>query len=304
MKKILASLLLLVFGFTLIACNNSNSDDTNPITVYTRDTTSGTRGAFFEAIDLAQFAGSNQGLVDGFVEVGSNGDMMASVRNDNNGIGYISLSGLEGSNLKGLNYNNIVSSEENVLNGNYELKRPFMYIRKAEDDIQTDTEKQLVNAFIAFMDSREGKEIIKNNDGIVEGLDQAVDWDDLKANHAAALSAGEQVEIHFGGSTSVEKIARALSEAFQALAPRFKPMHSHSGSGAAFTGTRKEGTLHLGFASRELKEEEKVTGQYNRVAWDAVVIVVNSNNNITNLTSQQIQDIFTGEIKNWEDLSS
>lgn len=304
MKKILASLLLLAFSFTLIACDNGNGDEVNPITVYTRDTTSGTRGAFFEAIGLADLAGSNQGLVEGFVEVGSNGDMMASVRNDNNSIGYISLFGLKDSNLKGLSYNNVVANEANVLNGTYELKRPFMYIRKAEDDIQTDIEKQLVNAFIAFMNSREGKEIIKNNDGIVEGLDQATDWDDLKADHALALAAGEQVEIHFGGSTSVEKIAKALSEAFQALAPRFKPMHSHSGSGAAFTGTRNDGTLHLGFASRELKDDEKVAGQYNRVAWDAVVVVVNSNNNITNLTSQQIKDIFTGEIKNWEELSS
>lgn len=300
MKKIFVSILVLVFTVVLVGCNNTEKEQ--KVTVYTRDTTSGTRGAFFEIIGKSELSSTNDGLVTGYVEVPNNGEMMSSVKNDKNGIGYISLSGLGSSGLKGLNFNGVAASEANVLNGSYELKRPFMYVQKDLADMTSDIEKQLVNAFIAFMNSKEGKELIANNDGIVEGLSEAPTWDSIKGEHESALASGAQVEIHFGGSTSVEKIAKALSAAFSAKAPRFKPMHNHTGSGAAYTGTRKDGALHLGFASRELKETEKVLNHYGRLAWDAVVIVVNKSNSLTNVTTDQIQSIYTGTIKEWDDL--
>lgn len=301
MKKIITALFVLAAALFLVACGNTEVKE-SPVKVYTRDTTSGTRGAFFEIVGLKDLAGTNEGLVEGFVEVASNGDMLSSVNNDKNGIGYVSLSSLTNSTLKALNYNGVEATEANVLANKYELKRPFMFIRKADEDIQTEDEKLLVNAFLSFMDTKEGKEIIYNNDGIVEGIDQAPTWDSIKANHADALKTGTDVEIHFGGSTSVEKIAKALSSAFDTIAPRFKPMHAHAGSGAAFTGTRNDGNLHIGFASRELKDTEKVTGQFGQVAWDAVVLVVNKDNKTTNVTTKHVQDIFTGEVKNWEDI--
>lgn len=301
MKKLFGFIFVLLSAVTLVACGVKTQQE---IKVYTRDTTSGTRGAFFEIVELKDLAGSNEGLVEGFVEVSSNGDMMSSVKNDKNAIGYISLSGLANSGLKGLNFNGVEASEENVLNGTYALKRPFMYIRKAETDIQTDVEKDLLNAFIAFMDTKEGKGIIVNSDGIVDGIDQAPTWDSIKAEYPVVDQEGAAVEIHFGGSTSVEKVAKALTEAFTTRAKRFKPMHSHSGSGAAFSGTRADGNLHMGFASRELKADEKVEGHFGRVAFDAVVIVVNSTNTVTNVTTKQVQDIFVGETKNWEDLTN
>ena len=52
--------------------------------------------------------------------------MINKIKNDQYGIGYISLSGLEVSGLKGLNYNGIEATEANVLDG-YTLKRPFLY---------------------------------------------------------------------------------------------------------------------------------------------------------------------------------
>ena len=299
MRKFILSILVLVLGVVLVGCKGKEET----IKVYTRDTTSGTRGAFFEIIGLKALAESNDGLVDGYIEASTNGDMMDSVKNDKNGIGYISLSGLSGSGLKGLEFNGVAATEANVLNDTYELKRPFMYIRKADADIGSEIEKQLVAAFLAFMDSKDGKEVIKNKDGIVGGIDTAPTWDSIKDQHAAALAEGDQVEIHFGGSTSVEKIARALSSAFSALSPRFKPMHNHTGSGAAYEGTRADGNLHIGFASRNLKDTESGTGViYGRLAWDAVVIVVNSENELNNINTEQVKDVYTGEIKNWKDL--
>ncbi|MFA5560629.1 MAG: hypothetical protein WC964_02515 [Acholeplasmataceae bacterium] len=217
MKRILALLLLIVAAVFLVACEDQEKTGED-IKIYTRDTTFGTRGAFFELIGLQALAESNNGLATRYVQVASNGEMMSSIKNDANGIGYISLSGLLGSNLKGLSFNGVEATEENVLNGSYTLKRPFMYIRKAETDIANETEKALVNAFIAFMNSKDGKEIIKNNDGIIEGLAEALDWDDIKAEHPIVNETGAKVEIHFGGSTSVSKIAEKLSEEFAEIA--------------------------------------------------------------------------------------
>jgi len=298
MRKAILSTLVIVLTLVLVACGSTKDE----IKVYTRDTTSGTRGAFFDGIDLSELGGTNEGLVEGFIEVASNGDMMASIRNDINGIGYISLSGLEGSGLKGVNYNGVKPSEKNVLNNTYTLKRPFMYIRKAEEDIETEIEKQLVNAFLAYMNTKEGKAVIYNAGGIVEQLVTDKSWDDVKDEHALALEPGSEVEIHFGGSTSVEAVGRALTEAFQTISPRFKPMHAHAGSGAAYTGTRADGTLHIGFASRDLKDSEKVSGQYGSIAFDAVVLVVNKESPVTNLTKEQVQDIYKGNIKTWDEL--
>lgn len=301
MKKTFLSLITLVFVLVLIACGTTNGNESE-IKVYTRDTTSGTRGAFFEIIGLPELGSTNDGLVEGYVSVESNGQMMSSVNNDINGIGYISLSGLEGSGLKGLSFNGIEASEENVLSDEYALKRPFMFIRKNEDDITNDEEKALVAAFLAYMETKDGKEVIINNDGIAEGLDTAPTWDSIKADHPVVNETGAQVEIHFGGSTSVQKVAEALSEAFMTIAPTFKPVHNHTGSGAAFTGTRADGTLHIGFASRELKDTEKVEGEYGMLAWDAVVIVVNKDNLLTNITTDEIQKIYTGAVINWKDI--
>lgn len=300
MKKVLVIFLTLITGLVLVACSNGTNDDTD-INVYTRDTTSGTRGAFFEIIGLDDLAGSNEDLATGFVEVSSNGDMLSSVRNDVNAIGYVSLASLT-ADLKALAYNGVEASVENVLDDSYTLKRPFMYIQKDLDDIENADEKALLAAFVAFMATRDGLEIIKNNDGIVDIPESAKLWDDIKAEHPIVESTGADIEIHFGGSTSVEKIARALSETFSSLAPRFKPIHAHAGSGAAFTGTRPDGTLHMGFASRELKENEQAS-IHGRIAFDAVVIVVNENNNsISNITTEQVGKVFKGETTSWNEL--
>ncbi|HHW79691.1 MAG TPA: hypothetical protein GX742_02685, partial [Acholeplasmataceae bacterium] len=282
MKKLFSSLLVALLGFTLIACDDVVKEE-NEIKVYTRDTTSGTRGAFFEIVDLDDLAGSNEGLAQGFVEVESNGSMMNSVRNDEFGIGYISLSGLAESGLKGLAFNGVEATEANVLNDTYTLKRPFMYIRKADQLITNEDEKALVNAFLAFMETNDGKAIIANEGGIAEGLDEAPTWASIAADHPVVESTGANIEIHFGGSTSVESIGRALSEAFSTIAPRFNPVHAHAGSSAAFSGTREDGNFHIGFASRDLNATELAglnDGEFGRLSWDAVVIVVNNLNTL------------------------
>lgn len=74
---------------------------------------------------------------------------------------------------------------------------------------------------------------------------------------------------------------------------------SRPGSGAGITSTI-EGACDIGMSSRELKDEELAEGiQETQIAMDGIAVVVNNENTIDNLTSEQIRQIFTGEITDW-----
>ena len=65
-----------------------------------------------------------------------------------------------------------------------------------------------------------------------------------------------------------------------------------------------EGTADIGMASRELKDEEKDLGLTATViARDGIAIIVNKDNDIDELTSDQVKSVYTGETTTWEDLA-
>lgn len=102
------------------------------------------------------------------------------------------------------------------------------------------------------------------------------------------------------GSTSMEKVIAALSEAFMAKYPDVVVTYDATGSGAGITAAT-EGTADIGLASRNLKTEE--TGlDAVVVAIDGIAIIVNKSNTIADLTIEQIAGLATGEITNWKDV--
>ncbi|KXT73847.1 Phosphate ABC transporter, periplasmic phosphate-binding protein PstS [Streptococcus gallolyticus] len=57
-------------------------------------------------------------------------------------------------------------------------------------------------------------------------------------------------------------------------------------------------------ASRELEDSEIAQGVNSTViAMDGIAVIVNKNNTIDNLTSEQVKSIFSGEITTWKELS-
>jgi phosphate transport system substrate-binding protein len=319
MKKfVLLASLFMAFG--LAACDNATTestttstvsfDQTNMIKVYTRDTTSGTREAFFKGIDFDDAVEDNSELVNGYLEVDGNGSMISSVDGDEYAIGYISLSSLEDSGLVGLNFEGIEATIDNVLDDSYGLKRPFMYMTRS-DWTGMETEEDIIEAFLAFMFTVEGKAIIADKGGIIETSTSDQSWDDIKTNYPICALDNSAVTIRFGGSTSVEKVSKGLSEAFSIKCGNFIADHNHTGSGDAYKrvqGTEKDGAnkLHIGFASRDFKDTEPgATDTFGQICWDAVVVVINSENNtVTNITAEQIKKIYAGDITSWEGLSS
>lgn len=315
-KKVLIATFsfLLLFGVSLGLASCEKDKKKEPvkkevptIKVYTRDTSSGTRDGFFTGIGKKELKESNDGLVKGYIEVEGNGDMITKIKNDEYGIGYISLSSLADSGLTGVKYEGIEPNEENVLAGTYKLTRNFNYMTR--DEYADENVKKMVEAYIAYMFSKEGIKTITAKGGIVDKdiTTKAKAWDEVKADHTIVDEADLELTVRLGGSTSVEKIAKALTEDFKALlkSDKINIEHDHTGSGDAFKRTNGESKneaekLDLGFASREFKDTEKAktTG---KICIDAIVVVVNKENTkLQDATAAQLVDIYTGKIKTWD----
>lgn len=279
-------------------------DTSKNITIYTRDTTSGTRDGFFSTIGFEDAATDNTPLKTGYVQINSNGDMISSVKQDAYSIGYISLASLETSGLKGLTYEGVDPTESNVVNGTYKLTRNFNYITRQTYD--SDKKSQIVEAFVAYLSTKDAKTTIKNNDGIVTIANSDPTWDQIKANYPICNDDNSSITIRFGGSTSVEKIAKALSAEFKVKCGNFVAEHNHTGSGAAYKGTQgseKDGTnaMEIGFLSRELKSSEQaLTNTSGKICTDAIVAAVNASNTKYNkTTAQELKGIYDGTYKTW-----
>jgi len=104
------------------------------------------------------------------------------------------------------------------------------------------------------------------------------------------------------GSTSMEKMANALSEAFMEKYPDVTVTCEFVGSGAGIEAVNN-GTSDIGNSSRSLKEEELEKGAVeNVVAIDGIAVCVDPTNTITELTKDELVGIYSGSIRNWQEV--
>ena len=131
-----------------------------------------------------------------------------------------------------------------------------------------------------------------NNDNANNGGDSA-------DNGGAAAVSGT---VSTDGSTSMEKVIGALSESYMAANKDVIVNYNPTGSGAGITAVQ-EGTCDIGLSSRALKDEEKAAGLQEMVlAYDGIAIIVHPDNPVSDLTLEQIAQLYTGEITNWKDV--
>ena len=104
------------------------------------------------------------------------------------------------------------------------------------------------------------------------------------------------------GSTSMEKVIGALSEAFMEANSKVTVTYNPTGSSTGIQAVQ-EGRCDIGLSSRALKDEEKASGlQETVLAYDGIAMIVNPANPVEDLTLEQIADIYTGKITNWSEL--
>lgn len=124
----------------------------------------------------------------------------------------------------------------------------------------------------------------------------------------AASPAAAASSITINGSTTVLPIVQKSAEHFMASYPDISVILSGGGSG---TGLKSllDGITDVAMSSRDLKPSEQrlAAGKNMRlvrttIAVDALVPVVSPKNPVTDLSLEQLRDIFAGKITNWKDV--
>lgn len=298
MKKVIGLGLSVVLAMSLMAgCNqetyggadNSGGGEqqttSGTITIVSREDGSGTRGAFIELFGIEEKDSSGQKVdhtADSAEITNSTSVMMTTVAGNKNAIGYVSLGSLKNT-VKALKIDGVQATAENIKNGTYKISRPFnIAIKEDASDLAKD--------FIAYIMSADGQKIVEEGGYISEG------------NTGAYHGAGGAGKIVVAGSSSVTPIMEKLKEAYLKVNTSAQIDVQQSDSTTGMTSTI-DGICDIGMASRELKDSEKEKGlQATAIAQDGIAVIVNQSNTFDNLTSQQVKDIFTGNVTNWSDV--
>ncbi len=118
--------------------------------------------------------------------------------------------------------------------------------------------------------------------------------------HFPGHAHGEARKLMVAGSTSVQPIAEKLAEYFMKKHPEIK-VEVQGGGSSAGVQAALSGAADVGMSSRELKADEKRLKEFI-VAYDAIVMVVNKNNSIDNITKNTIRSIFAFEVTDWRSI--
>ena len=300
-KKVLAAVLMGAMVFSMAACGSnggsseggssdsgSGSDasaTSGTISVLSREEGSGTRVAFVELFGVEEENADGEKVDNTTVDAqvtNSTAVMMTGVAQDPQAIGYISLGSLDDS-VKALKVDGAEATAENVKSGTYKVSRPFNIV--TNDDIS-----DVAQDFVDYILSSDGQAIVGE--------------DYIPVDDAAEAYAGTSPEgtVVVAGSSSVSPVMEKLKEGYEAVNPNASIEIQTSDSTTGVESTIS-GICDIGMASRELKDTETsegVTG--TQIAIDGIAIIVNNENSMTDITSDQVKQIYTGEVTNWEDL--
>lgn len=110
---------------------------------------------------------------------------------------------------------------------------------------------------------------------------------------------GRSETLTIAGSTTILPIVQATGEEFEERFPGTRVMVQGGGSSAGVEAVAT-GAADIGTCSRELTAEEVELGLKDFIiAIDAIVVIVNPQNPVENLSQQQLENIFSGNITSW-----
>ncbi len=255
------------------------------ITVLSREEGSGTRGAFIELMGIEQKDANGEKVDHTTLEAevtNSTAVMLTTVEGNDSAIGYISMGSLNDT-VKALKIDGAEATAENVKNGSYTVARPFNVVTK-------ETLSPVAQDFMDFILSAEGQAVVEENGYISEG------------NSGAYAGTKPSGTITVAGSSSVAPVMEKLREAYLTYNPNAKVEVQQSDSTIGVTSVI-EGICEIGMASRDLKDSEQAQGVSNTViARDGIAIIVNKENAIDELKSDQVRAIYMAELTDWSEI--
>lgn len=292
MKKILSlGLAALMTVFALTGCGADSNDGgtgtgTDAISVLTREEGSGTRGAFIELLGIEEKNADGK-KVDKTIytaeTTNSTSVMITTVQGNKAAIGYISLGSLDKSKVKALKVDGAEAAADNVKSGEYKVSRPFNIATKGDTT-------GVASDFIKFILSADGQAVVEKNGYISEG------------NTGAYKASGQKGKITIGGSSSVTPVMEKLKEAYVKVNPDVTVDVQQNDSSSGMKGAI-DGIYDIGMASRDVKDSEKEAGLNSiKIALDGIAVIVNKDNALDAITSEQIKNIYTGSLTKWSEI--
>lgn len=290
-KKLIVALLVCVMAFATFAFAGCGEKE---ISVITRNEGSGTRDAF-ESI-VKSDAGVKLGdaeLKDGVLQYDSTSTVITQVSGVETAIGYVSLGSVDDT-IKVLKVNGVEATAANVLNGTYKLQRPFVIMTNKSVELQDATAD-----FIRFLKSTQAQEIVAGD--YVKQEEGAVQY----TSPSTALSG----TVVIRGSTSVDPLMDVLIGKYKEIngnkVANVEFQKDCQGSSAGIEAVKKDTAGNvIGLSSSAIKDADAPSMNYFHIALDAIAVIVNKNNELSDITISQLFDIYTGAITKFSELSS
>ena len=286
MKKRIAGILTAALIGTTVMGTVVMAAPSGAIDVISREDGSGTRGAFVELFGIEEEKdGEKVDMTTQEASITNNTDvMLTTVAGDENSIGYVSLGSLNDT-VKAVKIDGAEATAENVADDTYKVARPFNIVTgdKLSDAAQD---------FINYILSDEGQAIVEQEDFI-----------QIDASGAYKSNGTTGKTISVAGSSSVTPVMQVLAEKYEAVSGnKVEVNQSDSSTGVS---SAIDGTCDIGMASRELKDSETSQGVVSTViAVDGIAVIVNSENTVTNLTLDQVGQIYKGELTEWSQVTA
>lgn len=290
MKKIFMAIAsgLLAVGIGVAAVGCSGAGD---ISVYNRESGSGTRDAFLELLGIDEAE-----LNTGVAQLASTAAVITGVAGDKKAIGYASLGSVD-STVKALSVDGVAPTEETVADGTYKIARPFVLMY----DETTLAQNDLLDAFIAYLKSADAQQVIAEK-GYVSVVSDATAY-------AVPTEAFTVTEIEASGSTSVNPLMTALADKFETMVKEANGQDvsvtvSGGGSGQGIADANS-GKTEIGMASKEVKKGTDVTNEnvtILQLCADGIAVIVNKANPATDIALDNLKKIYTDKALNWSDI--
>lgn len=281
-RKCTAALAAFLCAAMMTGCGDISHASITPVS---REDGSGTRGAFVELFGIQEKneAGDKLDMTTDMAEItNSTAVMLMTVTGNKNAIGYISMGSMNDA-VKTLEIDGVEATFENIKNGSYKIARPFNIATKADASPATQD-------FINFILSQEGQAVVEESGYISRGNTGVYTPSEAKGN------------VVVSGSSSVAPVMEKIKEAYEAINSNVSIEMQQSDSTIGMNSL-KEDMCDIGMASRELKESELEAGLIPTViAMDGIAIIVNHENPLDDMSSEEVKNIFKGEIKEWTEL--
>ncbi len=188
-------------------------------------------------------------------------------------------------NAHSINIDNVIPSENNVVNETYEITRNLVLVTLDEPTGN-------ITNFLNWITSPAGQEILAEEFIPLEDDQMTVD--------PGAPDENEDVTIYIAGSTSLTNTMNKLANAYMALYPYMSISIGTGGSCAGETGAAN-GSCDIGMLSRDMNSEYKGILVDHMIGRDGIAVVANIAG-VNNLTMEQVAAIFSGEITNWNEV--